>query len=84
MGGVTQSHDEGSEACLNRQIFNNSVKSKAMVVLIKGPRKLTHKDLRRQNLDILNYKDLRNISRNMHKVLSSKLLLPPTDIEETH
>ena len=46
---MTQSHDEGSEVCLNRQIFNNSVKRKTMVVLIEGPRRLIHKELRSQN-----------------------------------
>ena len=33
---------------------------------------------------ILSYKDIRNISRNMHKAHSSQLLPLTTDIEETH
>ena len=35
---VMHSHDEGSEACLNRQILNNSVKRKAMEDLCERPR----------------------------------------------
>jgi len=47
-------------------------------------RKLINKELLSQYLDTLTYKDTRNISRNMHKARSSKLLPLPTDIEETH
>ena len=47
------------------------------------PRKL-HKELRSQYFDTLTYKDIRNISRDMHKARSSQLLPLPTDIEETH
>jgi hypothetical protein len=47
------------------------------------PHKLIHKELRSQYLDTLTYKDIRNISRNMHKARSSQLLPAPTDIEET-
>ena len=63
--------DADSEACLNRQIFNNSVKRKAMEDLCERPRKLIHKELRSQDLDTLTYKDIGNISRNMHKALTS-------------
>ena len=77
-------HDAGSEASLNRQILNNSVKRKAMEDLCERPRKLIHEELRSQYLDVVTYKDIRNISRNMHKARSSHLLPLPTDIEETH
>ena len=46
--------------------------------------KLIHKELRSQYLDNLTYKDISNISRNMHKARSSQLLPLPTNIEETH
>jgi len=36
-------YDADSEACLNRQILNNSVKRKAMADLCERPRKLIHK-----------------------------------------
>ena len=52
--------------------------------LCEIPRKLIHKELRSQYLDILTYKDARNISRIMHKARSSHLLPLPTDIEENH
>ena len=52
--------------------------------LCERPRKLIHKELRSQYLDNLTYKDIRNISRNMHKARSSQLLSVPTDTEETH
>jgi len=39
---VMHNHDECSEACLNRQILNNSVKSKAMEDLCERLRKLIH------------------------------------------
>ena len=45
--------------------------------------KLLHKELRCQYLDILTYKDIRNISRNMHKSRSSQHLPLPKVIEET-
>ena len=77
-------HDAHSEACLNRQISNNSVKRKAMEDLCERPHKLIHKELRSKYLGTLTYKDKRNISRNMHKARSSQLLPVPTDIEETH
>ena len=77
-------HDAGSEACLKRQILNNSVKRKAMEDLCERGRKLIHKDLRSQYLDTVTYKDTRNISRSMHKARSSQLLPLPTDTEETH
>jgi hypothetical protein len=78
------SHDADSEAYLNRQILNNSVKRKAIEDLCERPRKLIHEELRSQFLDTLTYKNVRNISRNMHKARSSQLLSLPTDIEETH
>ena len=52
--------------------------------LCERPRKRIHEELRSQYLDSLTYKDIRNISRNMHKARSSQLLPLPTDIEETH
>jgi translation initiation factor IF-3 len=81
-GDVTHNHDADSEARLKRQILNNSVKRKA--ILCERPRKLTHKELRSQYVDTLTYKDIKNISRNMHKARSSQLLPLPTDTEETH
>ena len=77
-------HDADSEACLKRQILNNSVKRKAMEDLWERPRKMIHEELRSQYLDTLTYKDISNISRNMHKARSSQLLPLPTNIEETH
>ena len=47
-------------------------------------RKLIHRELRRQDLETLTYKDIRNISRNTHKARSTRLLPLPTDTEETH
>jgi len=76
-------HDADSEACLNGQLLHNSVTSKTMKDLCLRPRKLIHKALRSQYLDTLTYKDIRNISRYMHKTQSSQLLPLPTDIEET-
>ena len=76
-------HEADSDACLNRQILYNSVKRKAMQDLCERPRKLIN-ELRSQYLDTLTYKDIRNISRNMHKARSSQMLPLPTDIEETH
>jgi hypothetical protein len=77
-------HDADSEACLNRQTFNNSLKRKAMEDLCERQHKLIHKELRSQDLDTLTYKDTGNISRNMYKARSSQLLPPPTDIGEAH
>ena len=57
---------------------------KAMQDLCERPRKVIHEELRSQYLDTLTYKDIRNISRNMHKARSSQLLPLPTDSEETH
>jgi hypothetical protein len=71
-------HDADSEACLNRQILNNSVKRKAMEDLCERPRKLIHRELRSRFLDTLSYKDIRNISRYMHKACSSQMLPLPT------
>jgi len=81
---VMHNHDAGSESCLNRQILNNSVKSKPMEDLCGRPRKLIHKELRSQYLDTVTYKDIKNISSNTHKARSSQPLPLPTDIEETH
>ena len=55
-----------------------------MVDSCERPRKLIHEELRNHYLDSLTYKDIRDISRNMHKARSSQLLPLPTDIEETH
>jgi imidazoleglycerol phosphate dehydratase HisB len=77
-------HDADSEASLNRQILNNSVKSKAMVDFSERPHKLIHKELRSKYVDTLTYKDLRNISRNMQVARSSHVHPLPTDTEETH
>jgi hypothetical protein len=77
-------HDADSEACLNRQILNNSVKRKAMEDFSETPRKLIHKELQSQYVDTLTYKEITNISRNIHKARSSQPLPLPTDIEETH
>ena len=74
-------HVADSEACLNRQILNNSVKRKAMVDLCERSHKLIHKELRSQYLDILTYKDIRNISVDMHTARSSQLLPLRTDNE---
>jgi hypothetical protein len=57
---------------------------KAMEDLCERPRKLIHKELRSLYLDTVTYKDIRNISRNMHKARSSQLPPLPTDIEDTH
>jgi hypothetical protein len=46
-------HDVKSDACLNRQILNNSVKRKAMEDFSERPRKLIHKELRSQDMDTL-------------------------------
>jgi hypothetical protein len=48
-GDVMHNHDEDSEACLNRQILNNSVKRKAMEDLCERPRNLIHKELQNQD-----------------------------------
>ena len=76
--------DADSEACLNRQILNSSVRRKAMEELCERLRKLMHKELRSHYLDTLTYKGMRDINRNMHKARSSQLLPLSTDIEETH
>jgi len=68
---VMHNHDAHIEACLNRKILNNSLKRKTMVDLSERTRKLIHKELRSQYLDTLTYKDIRNISRNIHKARSS-------------
>jgi hypothetical protein len=50
-GNVMHNHDVDSEACLNRQILNSSVKRKVMEDLCERPRKRIHKELRSQYLD---------------------------------
>jgi hypothetical protein len=77
-------HDADSDACLNRQIFNNCFKRKAMEDFCARPRKLIHKELLSQDLNNLTYKNIRNIITNMHKTRSSQLLPLPTHTEETH
>ena len=64
-------HDVDSEACLNRQILNNSVRRKAVEDLCGRPHKLIHRELQSQHVDTLTYEDIRNSSRNMHKARSS-------------
>ena len=54
-GNVMNNHDEGSEACLNRQILNDSVKMKAMEGLCERPHRLIHKELQSQGLDTVTY-----------------------------
>jgi len=41
-----------------------------------------HKELLKQDLYTVTYKDIRNNSKNMHKARSTKLHLHPTDIQE--
>jgi hypothetical protein len=79
-----QNYDEVSEACLNRNILNNSVKRKAMEDLCERPRKLIHKKQQTHDSDTLIYKDIRNINKNFHTARFFHLLPPPTDIEENH
>ena len=83
-GDVMYNHDADSEACLIRQILNNSVKRKAIEDLCERPPKLIHNDLRSQYMDTVTYKDIRYISRNMQTARFSQLLPLLTDIEETH
>jgi len=75
-----QNHDADREACLNRQIFHNSVKRKAMEDFCLRPSRLKHEELLSQHSDSVTYKDTRNNNRNMHKARSYKLLPPPTDL----
>ena len=51
--------------------------------LCERSRKLIQKELRSQDLDTFTYKDIQNISRDIHKARSSQLFPLPTDIEET-
>ena len=64
--------------------LNISVKRKPQDAVCERPRKLIHKEQRSQYLPSFTYKDVWNISRNMHKARSSQLLHLPTDTEETH
>jgi len=50
-GNVVHNHDTESEANLNRQILNISVKKKAMEDLCERPRKMIHKELQCQYFD---------------------------------
>jgi hypothetical protein len=59
---MMHNHDADSEACITRQILNNSLKRKAMEDLCERPRKLIQEELRSQYLDTLTYNDIRNIS----------------------
>ena len=77
-------HDTDSEVCFNRQILNNSVKRKATEDLCERLHKLIHKELPSQYWDTVTCKDIRAISRYMHKARSSQLLPLATDTEETH
>jgi hypothetical protein len=52
--------------------------------LCERQRKVIHKELRSQCLDTLTYRDIRDISRKMHKTPSFQILPLPTDTEETH
>jgi hypothetical protein len=81
---VTHNHDKDSEASLNRQTLNNSVKGKAIEDVCERPRKLIHKELQSQDLNTLTFKDIQNIRRNIHIARSSQLPPLPTNIEETH
>ena len=47
-GDVIHNHDADSEACLNRNILNNSVERKVMEDLCEKPHKLMHGELRTQ------------------------------------
>jgi hypothetical protein len=76
--------NKASEDCLNREILNNSVKRKAMEDMCVRPCHLIHRELLGQDLDTVTYKDIRNISRNMHKSRFSQLLPLPTDIVGVH
>jgi hypothetical protein len=51
--------------------------------LCERPRKPIHKELQSQYLDNHTYKNIWNISINMHAARSSQLLPLPTHIEET-
>ena len=77
-----QSHDADSEDCLI--IFHNSVKSKAIEDLCERWRELMHKELLSHDSDTVNYKDIRNNSRNMHTARSYKLFPLKADIYGTH
>ena len=83
-GNVTHNHDKDSDASLNRQILNNSVKRKATEDLYERPRNMIHKELQSQDLNTVTCKDIQNIRRNIHKARSSQLPPLPTNIEETH
>jgi hypothetical protein len=48
-------HDADIEACLNRQILNNSVERKALEEFSERPRKLIHKELHSQYVDTPTY-----------------------------
>jgi len=73
-GNVVHNHNADSEASLNRLVFNNSVKRKAMEDFCERPRKLIQKELLSQDLDTFTYKDISNISRSIHKARFSQQL----------
>jgi len=52
--------------------------------LCEIPGKLILKELQTQQLDTPTYSDIMNISRNMHKAISSHLFPLPTDFVESH
>ena len=56
-GNVMHNRDADSKACLNRQIFNNCVKRKAMKDFCERPHTLIHKKLLNEDFDTLTYKD---------------------------
>jgi hypothetical protein len=51
---------------------------------VKDRTKLIHKELLCQDLNTLTYRDIRNISMNMHNARSSQRLPLPTHTEDTH
>ena len=76
-------HELYNETILNRRILNIYVKRKANGDLCDRPCTLIHKELQSQDLDTLIYKDIQNISRNMHKARFFQLLPLQTNTEET-
>jgi hypothetical protein len=68
----------------NHDAYREACQKKAMEDLFERPSKPIHIELQSQYLDNLSYKDVRNISRNMHIARSSQLLPLLTDNKETH
>jgi len=77
---MMHNHGADSEACLNRQILSRRKQWRTCV----KDRANWHTENYEASTNTVTYKDLRIISRNMHKARSSQLLPLPTDIEETH